>query len=386
MVAGQVIIGANYGDEGKGLFTDYFASRHPTEALVVRYNGGAQAGHTVVTDDGRRHVFSHFGSGTFADCPTFLSKFFITNPLVFKREYLELRLLGLTPRVAIDAQSLVTTPFDMFINQTIEQRRGKVRHGSCGLGVNETVTRSMSSKHNCIRVLDLLDPNRLVQRLSDLKRTWWHQRLASHGIDQHSQEVERFSSHCDQIMEQFVCDSQEMLQLATIRFDYPVAKQIIFEGAQGLMLDEDRIDQYPHVTRSKTGLPNVLHLAHHFGIKKLNVLYVSRTYLTRHGAGPLSGESDWSLPDLTNLPNQFQGTLRFAPLDLNCLQQNIDYDWSRAKFSKSTAGIEVDAAIAFTCADQKSPPCLKHLALPCSLISYGPARSAVAFAQSGSRR
>lgn len=55
-----VVIGANYGDEGKGLITDYLAALDHSNTLVVRFNGGAQAGHTVQTPSGLRHVFSHF--------------------------------------------------------------------------------------------------------------------------------------------------------------------------------------------------------------------------------------------------------------------------------------------------------------------------------------
>ena len=84
----SVVIGANYGDEGKGLATDYLASQG-TKSLVVRFNGGAQAGHTVVTPDGCRHVFHHFGSGVFAEADTFLSKFFIVNPILFRTEFEE---------------------------------------------------------------------------------------------------------------------------------------------------------------------------------------------------------------------------------------------------------------------------------------------------------
>lgn len=74
------VIGAGFGDEGKGLMTDYCCQR-PKYTTVVRFNGGAQAGHTVVTPDGRRHVFSHFGSGTLRGAATFLSRFFICNPI-----------------------------------------------------------------------------------------------------------------------------------------------------------------------------------------------------------------------------------------------------------------------------------------------------------------
>ena len=81
------VIGAGYGDEGKGLFTDYFANQH-NDSIICRSNGGAQAGHTVVTPNGIRHVFSHLGAGSFSDKPTFLSEHFICNPLLFKKEYI----------------------------------------------------------------------------------------------------------------------------------------------------------------------------------------------------------------------------------------------------------------------------------------------------------
>ena len=88
---GSVVIGANYGDEGKGLMTDFLCRQHSAD-LVVRFNGGAQAGHTVVTPEGERHVFHHIGSGYFAGVPTYLSKFFVSNPVLFKQEYQELRI------------------------------------------------------------------------------------------------------------------------------------------------------------------------------------------------------------------------------------------------------------------------------------------------------
>ena len=80
------VIGANFGDEGKGLMTDYFCSQNK-KSLNIRFNGGAQAGHTVVTPDGKRHVFSHIGSGTFSGADTYLSEFFTLNPIMFMKEH-----------------------------------------------------------------------------------------------------------------------------------------------------------------------------------------------------------------------------------------------------------------------------------------------------------
>src|ERR1700733_5726906 len=153
MKSARVVIGAGFGDEGKGLMTDYFAE---PGGLVVRFNGGAQAGHTVMvsrpfftrmpegyhkvtTMDYSRHVFHHFGSGTFQGATTCLSRFFIVNPMVFVEECEQLRGLGLRPTVIIDPSCPVTTPYEMILNQIMEERRGDQRHGSCGLGINETV-------------------------------------------------------------------------------------------------------------------------------------------------------------------------------------------------------------------------------------------------------
>jgi adenylosuccinate synthase len=373
MRSGQVVIGANYGDEGKGLMTDYFASQDPDQSMVVRFNGGAQAGHTVIVPDGRRHVFSHFGSGSFVDCPTYLSQFFIVNPLLFAKENEELHGLGVRPIVYIDYKAFVTTPYDMFINQILERKRGTARHGSCGLGINETVTRCLRSKLFALRAYELLDPVALFQKLIDLGETWFRARLKEHGIGTDADEVLIFAEKREAIMHQFVSDVSTLLNAVIITSAYPKYRRIIFEGAQGLMLDEDRLDQWPHVTRSKTGLYNVLYLARGFQLDELAVSYVSRTYLTRHGAGPLSGESDWSLADQTNVTNQFQGHLRFAPMDWNQLRNSIDLDLMQARSS----GVKIDANTAITCLDQVPISRNVTFHLPLKYTSSGASRAHV---------
>ena len=138
MRCARVIIGAAWGDEGKGLLTDALSN---DDTLIVRFNGGAQAGHTVVTPEGGRHVFHHIGAGSLRGARTFLSRFFLTNPLAFFPEIDALHALGVTPAITADPAGMVTTPHDMMLNQMSEETRGPARHGSCGLGINETVTR-----------------------------------------------------------------------------------------------------------------------------------------------------------------------------------------------------------------------------------------------------
>ena len=76
----SIVIGSLWGDEGKGHMTDILCSQNKN-TLTVRFTGGAQASHTVVTPDGKRHAFRHFGAGTFADAKTYLAEEFIVNPV-----------------------------------------------------------------------------------------------------------------------------------------------------------------------------------------------------------------------------------------------------------------------------------------------------------------
>jgi adenylosuccinate synthase len=369
---GQVIIGANYGDEGKGLMTDFFASQRHDDCVVVRFNGGAQAGHTVVAPDGRRHIYSHFGSGTFCGCATMLSKFFIVNPLLFVREREELLAQGLKPRLLVDPDAVVTTPIDMFVNEMAEWRRGAKKHGSCGAGINETITRNLRAQKYSLRVRDLLDERRLCQKLELLAGEWLRQRLQEHGEIALTDEAKNFVGKLDLIVDQFLCDVNVFLQNVSLAVECPSYSHVIFEGAQGLMLDEDRIDQWPHVTRSRTGLTNVLHLMPQFQLQELSVTYVTRTYLTRHGAGPLIGECDWQFSDRTNLPNRFQDQLRFAPLDWTAVQKSVEMDFNRARLSFA----HLSGHLALTCADQLAPDKVPQF-MPVSYISFGPTREDV---------
>lgn len=373
MRTAQVIIGANYGDEGKGLMTDFFASQSPGHSIVLRFNGGAQAGHTVVTPDGRRHVFSHFGSGSFLACPTFLTKFFIVNPMLFVKELKILNEKDVYPITFADPRAIVTTPFDVFINQVLESRRAAGRHGSCGVGINETVIRCLRNPDFKTTVRDLADPQFLSERLRKIADVWFPARLNELGIDSELEQVKSFREKTEMIIERYLQDCGRFLSKTTIATRPPECLQIIFEGAQGLLLDEARIDQYPHLTRSRTGLTNVVDLAKELGIDEINVTYVTRSYLTRHGAGPLANEESWSIKDDTNVPNAFQGTLRFAELDPAELSYSILLDLNQARFRFP----RINASIAITCLDQKPMPDTTQFPLAIRYLVSGPSRASV---------
>ncbi len=331
MKRAEVVIGAAFGDEGKGRMVDYLAARALAEGkrtVVIRHNGGAQAGHTVVLPSGGRHVFSHLGSGTFAGATTYLSRHFIVNPLLYGRESNQVRAKGAWPPLYLDEDSPVTTPYDMLINQAIEFARGTGRHGSCGVGINETIERT-ADPYYALRVGDLRRGD-FEARLHRIANEWVPLRLLQHGMPDCSEAVQS-ALRGGRLMDDFL-DATALLIGDTTGFtsneDWLMPfDHYIFEGAQGLLLDE-RHHFFPHVTRSRPGLTNVLDIARRIGIGELDVFYLLRPYMTRHGAGPFPTEDEIRYEDRTNQPNAHQGLLRFGCLDLPLIREALDRDYA----------------------------------------------------------
>jgi len=355
----RVVIGANYGDEGKGLVTDALVAAAPGPAVVIRYNSSAQAGHTVVTPDGRRHVFHHVGSGAFAGADTLLSRFFVSHPMLLPGELEALAGLGIQPQLWVDERSQVALPFDVLINQITEDHRGRRRHGSCGIGFGEAIERSLRPRF-AVSALDLIRPSRLRERLRAIRDDWLPRRLAVLGVPMPTADETLELLTGDALIDRFLLDAEAYLDRVHLLKpgSLPMAESLVFEGAQGLALDQDAPD-FPHVTRSKTGLANVVTLAQETDLETLDVLYVTRCYLTRHGAGPLPYAYDTKpyvgITDATNVPNAYQGALRFADLDLSALARRVDADLAGVRAD----GLRVSAGLALTCLDQPGD----HLAI-----------------------
>jgi len=360
-----VIIGANFGDEGKGLVTDFVVSK-ARNPLVIRYNGGAQAGHTIVTPDGRRHVFSHFGSGTFLGAPTYLGPNFIVNPMAFLHERELLAAQEITPIVYAHRLCRVTTPYDVILNQAREQERGDKPHGSCGFGIFETMQR-----HKKIPLVfsDLYDDYTVNRRLHEI-------------IGYALGEAEKFDVDKDKTVAlltmselrlQYLKDCSEMARCHMQPIAETVGRykdkswqvvqdwdgDLVFEGAQGLALDMKMGMEFPYLTPSHPGLYGHLSefLATLFNVElPLEIIYVTRTYLTRHGAGPLLGECKpeeivkEGVEDKTNLHNKFQGSLRYASLNIEDLEFRIRWDL----MSVPDPGVPLNPQIALTCTDHVS--------------------------------
>lgn len=338
----RAVIGANFGDCGKGLIVDHLC-RTEGAGIVVRSNSGAQAGHTVVDATGRRHVFRHFGAGTLSGVPTFLSQFFACNPILFFQELDELLALGVKPQVYAHPNCLITTFADMLINQSKEQKRADKRHGSCGVGFHETIVRSEILPKLKITMADLWNNVNLELILEEICDKYANFRCG-HSIEVVGG-IEAFIKGCEAFAE----------------YVNPLGigqcKDPIFECAQGLLLDQNNTEYFPHLTHSNTGMKNVWVLCGQAGVSLIDTYYVSRTYLTRHGAGPLPGEdSSMRFEETTNLINESQGEFRFAPLDIGELVTRCSKD-----FGKSTG-----YSLALTHCDQLAP------ASAADLYVYGP--------------
>lgn len=344
----NIIIGANLGDEGKGLITDFYASQF-SNSLIVRHNSGAQAGHTVTTATGQRHVFGHIGAGSFAGSPTYLSRFFVCNPLLFRKEYKKLSKQCAVPKIFVDTAALVSTPYDMMINQLVEEWRGKQRHGSCGVGFGETIERNLYPRYQ-IKACDLANLNSFLQKLIIIRTEWLPQRLLALGIAKIPPTwVERIENLS--ILEDYIDATSFFLRYTQPSRGLPQGfNQIICEGAQGLLLDQDH-PWFPHVTRSSTGIQNAMIILDEAGIKDVCVTYITRSYLTRHGAGPLPFEIKQKpyekIVDATNITNDYQGALRFAWLDIDRVAQAITND-----LATNPTKIKPVVGLAVSCVDQ----------------------------------
>jgi adenylosuccinate synthase len=346
------VIGAGYGDEGKGLMVDALAHAFGPATLIVRTNGGAQAGHSVQTPDGRRHVFHHVGSGALAGAATHLSRWFVHHPMVLGDEVATLERLGACTAITADPRGTVTTPWDMLVNQLAEKARGAGRHGSCGYGFGETVGRNEETGFG-LTVADLAGPE-LRAKLLAIRDSWLPARLAKLGLE--PDEADRALLASDALLERFLADCAAFLDLVRIAPDAAIgsAPAVIFEGAQGLMLDQHH-GAFPYVTRSNTGLANMLAVAREAGIAGIDALYVTRCYLTRHGRGPMPNQGDiagpFAVSDPTNVPNPWQESLRFAELDLDVLGEAVRRDVRLAD-----GAIAVTPHLAVTCLDQARGP------------------------------
>ncbi|MFE9576423.1 adenylosuccinate synthetase [Nocardia sp. NPDC006044] len=311
-----VVVDLGFGDAGKGATVDWLCSAAAGLGVsaVVRFNGGAQAAHNVIAD-GRHHTFAQFGSGTFSGVPTLLSRHVLVEPIALAGEARQLAVLGVPDPLAllhIDGLALLTTPIHIAANRAREDARGSSRHGSCGRGIGETAWYAL--EHDAPTVSDCLRPNVLRDKL---------QALAAHYGALIAPSEHRYEP-IDVLIDMY----REFAAAVRIVGGEQLARfarrgRLVFEGAQGVLLDEWR-GFHPHTTWSTVEPRNARALLAEIGTTGY-VLGVTRTYMTRHGAGPLPTEDpDLTYVELHNTTGRYQGDFRRGHLDPILLRYAIE--------------------------------------------------------------
>lgn len=287
-LANVVVIGAQWGDEGKGKITDLLSR---SADVVVRYQGGVNAGHTIVVD-GRVLKLHLIPSGIlYADTICLIGSGTVVDPKVMLGELDMLCELGIDiGGLKLASTAHVTMPYHRLLDQAMEQRRGDRRIGTTGRGIGPTY--ADKSERNGIRVLDLLDEERLRDRLAGPLREKNLQLERIYGLAPLDPEevIAEYATYGRRLAPHVVDCTRTIHEAARAR------KNILFEGAQGTLLDLDH-GTYPYVTSSNPVSGGAC-IGAGVGPTLIDrVIGVAKAYTTRVGEGPFPTELEGSLND-----------------------------------------------------------------------------------------
>ncbi|WP_228412581.1 MULTISPECIES: adenylosuccinate synthetase [unclassified Chryseobacterium] len=324
MKTAQIVIGLGFGDEGKGITTDFLASQNP-ESVVVRFSGGQQAAHTVMIDD-RKHIHSSFASGALRGLPSYFTEHCTIYPVFLLNERNELSTKNGNVELHIHPLAKVTTPFDVWQNRTNIRN---LKHGTCGKGIGATMKRQESPYK--LFAIDLIAPRAmLIEKLKGI--AYYYGFMEEQQIEE---ELRPFLEAVDHI--DWMIDDYTYLQ----SFD-----NLIFEGSQGILLDMNH-GVFPNVTYANTTSGNAYEICNRLRIEDIEMYYVTRAYATRHGSGWMSNEREISLrnnEEETCTFNEYQKELRLGTLDISLLNYALKLDAAYVEATKKN--------LVITCLDQ----------------------------------
>lgn len=298
-----VVVGSQWGDEGKGKITDYLACKAD---VVVRYQGGNNAGHTIAFD-GKKFALQSIPSGIFNPHITnVIANGVVLNPKAMLEELAGLEEKGITDyKLIISDRASLIMPYHLLLDGAMENLKGDHKIGTTKKGIGPCYTDKASRIG--LRVGDLLDPDFFKTRLSEALEIK-NLELKMYGLDQLNVDdvYNEYMGYAEKL-KSYICDTSEFLNQA-IKED----KNILFEGAQGVMLCLEH-GTYPYVTSSS---PCAASVPINTGIAPKyidNVLGICKAYNTRVGGGPFPTEIEGDLAHLIRERGHEYGTVTKRP-------------------------------------------------------------------------
>ncbi len=288
-MANVVVIGAQWGDEGKGKITDLLSK---SADVVVRYQGGVNAGHTVVVDEQIFKLHLIPSGILYPDTECIIGSGTVIDPKVLIGELDQLELLNVSTRnLLISETAHVTMPYHRLIDQASEERRGEHKIGTTGRGIGPTY--ADKSERTGIRIIDLMDSDSLRKKLRwtvEYKNAILEKLYALPPLDADAV-IAEYVQYADRLRPHIV-DSSLRIYDAIQR-----KRNILFEGAQGTLLDLDH-GTYPYVTSSNPVAGGAC-IGTGVGPTMIDrVIGVAKAYTTRVGEGPFPTELHGTMGEL----------------------------------------------------------------------------------------
>lgn len=319
----MVVVGSQWGDEGKGKITDYFATRAD---MVVRYQGGNNAGHTVMFD-GNKYSLQSIPSGIFNPATVnVMGNGMVVNPESVVAELQKLHDRGITDyKLFISNRAAMVMPWHIMLDGAYERRKGDAQIGTTQKGIGPAYSDKYS--RTGLRIGDLLEPDYFRERLEaalDVKNI----ELKSLGLE--PLDVDEVYNRYMELARQIgpmITDTSDLINEA-LESD----AKVLFEGAQGMMLCIDH-GTYPFVTSSS---PSAASVPVGAGIAPKwidTVVGVAKAYCTRVGAGPFPTEIDGELAHEIRERGHEYGTVTGRPRRVGWLDAVV------ARYTSRLAGI-----------------------------------------------
>ena len=314
----DVLLGLQWGDEGKGKIVDFLAPKYD---LVARFQGGPNAGHTLEFD-GIKHVLHQIPSGIFReDKQNIIGNGVVLDPVIFMNEVSQINKkfnISLKDILSISTRAQLISPVHRLLDKVLEENKGKNKIGSTLKGIGPTYQDKIG-RHG-LRVGEILSDN--FKEKYNKQKSYHNYFLEGHYDNNFSDEEKTFFECINKLKEFKIVDTEYLINKNVNR-----KKKVLAEGAQGTLLDID-FGSYPFVTSSNTTTAGAC-IGLGISPKKIDKVFgIFKAYCTRVGAGPFPTELFDDIGEkIAKNGNEFGSTTgrprRCGWLDLPALKYSI---------------------------------------------------------------